>query len=193
MIEIIDPRLIPSSDFPFFISKGGGLDLMSKLIRWRTGAWCEHSMLGIEPQHFVWESASSWYGEGGMEIYMVPNNCLKFYTLVNQTPDTIKALQTYVQHRIDAPWWAKMYDYVGILGEVVGLPKIHTPGLEYCSVDNIHALQAIAYTLPSKDRLLIASIPSEETPGYLDNVMANSKDVFNLYGTYNFTIKPVKL
>lgn len=159
---------------------------MSCLIRWRTKSWCEHSMLGIEPGKFVWESSASWYGEGKMDSYLVPNNCLKFYTLVNQTPATITALQTYVQNRINSPWYDKLYDWIGILGEAVGTPKIHTPGLEYCSVDDIHALKSIVDTLPHADQLIINSIPDEENPGYLDMVMVNAKTVFNLYGVYHY-------
>ena len=188
MIDIIDPRQIPQSDFPFFISKGGGIDILSKLIRWRTKSWCEHSMLGINAGYFVWESANSWYGEGKMDTYMTNDNCLKFYQLVNQTPSTIDALRKYVQNRINSPWWNKLYDWVGIVGEAVGAPKIHTPGLEYCSVDDIHALKTIAYTLPEADQSVINAIPNEENPGYLDQTMVSSPQVFKLYGTYQFKV-----
>ena len=189
MNQILDPRTIPQSDYdvsPFFVSKGGGTDIMSKLIRWRTKSWCEHSMLSINPGKFVWESASNWYGEGKMDSYLVPNNKLVFYQLVNCTPETTSALRQYVYNRINSPWWNKMYDYVGILGEALGTPKIHTPGLEYCSVDDIHALKTIAPTLPHADQLIINSIPDEENPGYLDMVMLNAKTVFKEYGVYQY-------
>lgn len=159
---------------------------MSKLIRWRTNSWCEHSMLGINAGNFVWESAASWYGEGKMDSYLVADNKLVFYTLVNQTPETIAALRAYVQNRINAGPIDHIYDWFGIVGEAVGFPKIHTPGLEYCSVDDIHALKAIASTLPHADQLIINNIPDEENPGYLDMVMTNAKSVFKVYGIYQY-------
>src|ERR1019366_5914997 len=109
MLTITDPRAIPTSDGPMIVSKGGGLDLASRLIRWRTSAWCEHSMLFLQQGKFVWEGPMAWYDEGPMEGYMVPNVCLKFYQLVNMNPVANKALQDYVTNRIKSPWWTKMY------------------------------------------------------------------------------------
>lgn len=183
---ILDPRTIPQSDFPFIVSKGGGIDLMSRLIRWRTNSWCEHSMLAINPGKFVWEDTANWYGEGPMEHYMVPNVCLKFYQLVDMNPASFDLLRKYVATRISSPWYDKIYDWVGILGEAIGFPKIHTPGLEYCSVDAIHALGAMVPSLPSIDNQVIRSIPSEENPGYLDLLMLNYPKVFRAYGTYQY-------
>lgn len=184
MLQILDPRAIPPSDFPFIISKGGGIDPVSRLIRWRTHSWCEHSMLSLHPGKLVWEAASSWYGEGSMEKYMIPGNILKFYQLVDINIHAILALENYVANRIASPWWHKLYDWVGIMGEAVGLPKIHTPGLEYCSVDAIHALEVMAPAMPKDAQVVINSIPIEENPGYLDQVMASNPKIFNPYGVY---------
>lgn len=190
MLSVWDPRSIPQSDFPFIVSKGGGIDPISRLIRWRTRSWCEHSMLAINPGKFVWESATSWYGEGPMEKYMIPDTCLKFYQLVNMNPAAYSALRKYVGDRIASPWWHKLYDWVGIMGEALGTPKIHTPGLEYCSVDAIHALESMVTALPAQDDVLINNIPQEENPGYLDQVMVNYPKVFKLYGVYQYGAKP---
>jgi hypothetical protein len=184
---ITDPRLIPEAAGPLIVSKGGGVDVFSRLIRWRTKSWCEHSMLFLNPGHFVWEGPADFYKEGPMDGYMVPNVVLKFYRLVDMNADADSALRAYVDSRIKSPWYNKLYDWVGIFGEAVGLPKIHTPGLEYCSVDAIHALHTIMPYLPYKSRVVLASIPPEENPGYLDRVMANSPDVFELYGTYTYS------
>lgn len=185
-MEILDPRQIPPNEFPFIISKGGGIDPISRLIRWRTHSWCEHSMLAINPGKFVWESASSWYGEGPMEDYMTPENCLKFYQLVDINLDAYDLLRDYVARRIASPWYHKLYDWVGIMGQALGLPKIHTPGLEYCTVDAIHALEYMAPALPKSTQDFISSIPPEENPGYLDQVMLNYPKVVRLYGTYQY-------
>lgn len=147
-------------------------------------------MLCVNQKKFIWESAASWYGEGKMDSYLVADNKLVFYSLVNQTPDTVSALKMYVENRIKAPFVDHIYDWAGIVGEAIGIPKFHTPGLEYCSVDNIHALKTIAYTLPQADQKIIYNIPNEENPGYLDNVMVNSPKVFKLYGIYQYGIKP---
>ena len=187
MITIIDPRKIPQSDLPMIVSVGG-TDIVSRLIHWRTHFWCNHSMLCIDQGQFVWESLNSWYGKGKMEQYMTPGTTLKFYQLKNINSLAIEDLRNYVANRIASPWYKKMYDWIGIFGEAIGFPKIHTPGLEYCSVDTIHAMQAMV-SLTDADKALIAKIPSEQCPGYLDLVMNSNPNVFNYYGQYKY-IKP---
>lgn len=189
MQQIIDPRQIPQNEFPFIVSKGGGNDLMSKLIRWRTKSWCEHSMLAINQGKFVWEDTASWYGEGPMEDYMVPDVCLKFYKLVDINDQAIQDLRNYIYGRIHSPWYDKTYDWIGIFGEAIGFPKIHTPGLEYCSVDAIHALEAMGPALKGDSQSIIESIPPEENPGYLDAVLMQYKSVFQLAYQYNYGAK----
>lgn len=186
MQTILDPHSIPVEEYPFIVSKGGGIDPLSRLIRWRTNSWCEHSMLAVNPGKVIWESASSWYGEGDMSIYMVPNTCLRFYSLVNINPQAIQALRDYVTGRMKSPWYNKLYDWVGILGEAVGLPKIHTPGLEYCSVDAIHALEAMAVDLDNYNKTIITNIPVEENPGYLDLYMNSYPSVFTCKYQYQY-------
>lgn len=190
MQVILDPRTIPQSEFPFIVSKGGGIDLMSKLIRWRTKSWCEHSMLAINAGKFVWEDTANWYGEGPMEKYMVPDVCLKFYSLNNINPAAIEALRNYVYTRINSPWYHKMYDWLGIVGEAVGLPKIHTPGLEYCSVDAIHALESMGPPIGGDDQKIIANIDPEENPGYLDMFENNYPKIFTCQYIYQYGAKP---
>ena len=183
---ITDPRAIPTSDGPMIVSKGGGLDLESRLIRWRTGSWCEHSMIFLNQGQCIWEGPPYFYGPGKMEGYMVPNVCLKFYQLGDMNPAALKILQDYVNARIAAPWWAKAYDWIGIFGEAIGFPKIHTPGLEYCSVDAIHALEAMAPALGGDSQNMISLIPAEENPGFLDNFMAQHPSIVKLYGVYQY-------
>lgn len=186
MIQIADPRLIPTSEGPMIVSKGGGTDLMSRLIRWRTKSWCEHSMLFVNQGEFVWESAASWYGPGPMDSYLTPGTCLRFYRLVDINPAAVIALNNYIATRLASPWYDKTYDWVGIVGEAIGFPKIHTPGLEYCSVDAIHALEAMGTAIGGDSENIIAAIPPEENPGYLDLVMNQYVSVFQCAYQYNY-------
>lgn len=186
---INDPRDIPIEEGPFIVSKGGGIDLMSKLIRWRTKSWCEHSMLCINPGKLVWESTANWYGEGSMNSYMVPNVHLKFYSLVDINPLAVQLLRNYVYGRIKSPWYNKLYDYIGILGQAIGLPKVHTPGLEYCSVDAIHALKSMASGLKGDSESIINNVPDEESPGYLDLFMNQYPSVFVCKYEYQYGAK----
>lgn len=186
---IEDPRAIPQAEFPFIVSCHGS-DLVSRLIQWRTGSWCNHSMIAQTQGKFVWESAASWYGEGPMGVYMRPGTILKFYSLVEITPAAIDALEAYVYNRIHSPWWNKAYDWLGIVGQAVGIPKFHTPGLEYCSVDATHALKAMAPYLGAFSRQEIAVLPDEENPGDLDLAMQHFTSVFNCRYQYTFGVAP---
>ncbi len=82
------------------------------------------------------------------------------------------------------PWWRKQYDWLGILGQALHLPWIHTPGLEYCSVDLLRCWKAGAMFLPAHDRTVILGIPNESSPSDLNRWAGNHPEVFNVYAEY---------
>lgn len=181
---IADPRQIPQNDLPLFVFSDNTTDFISFLITWRTNGTFNHAMFTRLQGKFVWQGWS--YQEGMMDTYMKKGCRLKFFKLVNQTPDTVTDLSAYVTARMKRPWWTKAYDFLGILGQAIGMPGIHTPGLEYCSVDVTAALKSIAPSLPAKDLLVIGAIPSEINPQELHDYMVSNPSVFRIYGEYEF-------
>jgi len=181
-MDIPDPRKIPQTDFPLFIFANNSVDLTSFIVTWRTKGTWNHAMLARTQGLFV---SQAWtYAEFDMARYMKPGVRLRFFTLKNADQTTVTAINGYIAARLKAPWFHKLYDWIGIFGQAIGLPAIHTPGLEYCSVDVVKALKTIAWTLPEIDQNIIAGIPDESHPQQVHDVMWSFPQTFVMYGGY---------
>jgi len=189
---INDPRILGSSLGPWIVLSNNILDPIAQAIDFRTDIQgidpVDHAMVSINPGEFVWESMSLWnsYREGKMETFMVKGGQLKFVNLVNNNPDFAAAFSKSVQKRLSRPGFENSYDFLGIFGQAIGLPWIHTPGLEFCSVDVIrHLVNACPY-LPKSDQLVINAIPRETNPEKLWQIILNNPQTFNFYGQWQF-------
>lgn len=181
-MQISDPRQIPQSDLPLFVFSDSATDLVSFLITWRTKGIWNHAMSLTTAGKL---DVQSWtYSQVKMETYMKKGSRLDFYCLVNATPQTIIWAQAYVYKRLKSHWWVRIYDWVGIFGQAIGIPAIHTPGLEYCSVDVTNLLKNIVCTLPPHDQDVIYAIPDEINPQSLHDYMVAHPEVFKEYAFY---------
>ena len=189
---ITDPRTILQSMEPtiWFCNEN---NFISEAIDWRTNIkglhpW-NHAMLSINQGKFVWESMSLWnaYKEGLMDIYMKEGTQLGCVQLVNNNTDFTIAFTKSVQQRLARPGLENSYDFLGVFGQLIGQDWIHTPGLEYCSVDVIrHLVNACPY-LPKSDQIVINNIPRESNPESLWQIVINNPNTFSVYGIYDST------
>lgn len=198
MFNIIDPRILIPSLGPWIVLYNNTTDLIAQEIDWRTNIKgidpVDHAMLSIVTDEFVWESMTLWdaYKKGPMDIFMTDGGSLKFVCLVNSNPDFKDAFTKSVQQRLAHPGIENSYDYLGIIGQAIGQSWIHTPGLEYCSVDVIrHLVNACPY-LPKADQLIINNIPPETNPEGLWQIILNNPSIFAVYGqwTWNMGMHP---
>jgi hypothetical protein len=145
-------------------------------------------MLSINQGEFVWESMTLWnaYREGKMDEYMIPGGSLRFVQLVNNNPDFTFAFTKSVQKRLSRPGFENSYDFVGIFGQAIGLPFIHTPGLEFCSVDVIRHLVNSCAKLPHEDQLVINNIPRQTNPEQLWKIILDNPKTFFYYGYWDY-------
>lgn len=181
---INDPRLIPQLDMPLIVLSEQKTDFVSFLIDWRTkGSW-DHVMLSINQGKFVCQDFGG-YHEIPMDGYLKKGGELKFVKLLNSNQEFINAFRKSVLDRLSLPWYRKTYDFLGIFGQAIGQPWIHTPGLEYCSVDVIRHLKNACQYLPLLDRNIIMAIPPESNPQYLDEVICMNPSVFSIYGQWD--------
>ncbi len=190
ILDIKDPRTILENDEPLLIfcnEKG----FIADVIDWRTDIegvhpW-DHAMLSIDQGKFCSQFMGVFnaYREIPMENYMKKGVQLGFVKLVNNNADFTAAFKKSVQKRLTARWWVTMYDYLGILGQAIGFPPLHTPGLRYCSVDVIrHLVNACPYLLKS-DQLVINNIPKETNPEALWKIILSNPQTFSIYGIYD--------
>lgn len=191
MQTVLDPRLLPQNLGPWIVFNNNTIDPIARLIDLRTNITGidpeDHAMLSINQGEFVWESMALWnsYKQGPMDVYLVKGGQLKFVHLVNNNPDFAAAFSKSVQKRLSRPGLENSYDFLGIVGQALGQPWIHTPGLEYCSVDVIrHLVNACPY-LPKEDQLVINNIPSETNPEALWQIVLNNPKTFFFYGQWD--------
>lgn len=181
-MQISDPRLIPVQDLPLFVFSDNATDLIAFLITWRTKGIWNHSMLAHRPGLFAVQGLT--YKENPMSNYLKKGCRMDFYELVNMDSFINTKIYEYISNRLRMPWYKKIYDWVGIFGQAIGLPKIHTPGLEYCSVDVTNCLKSVAQFLPELDKSVILAIPNEVNPQELHDIMVSNPKVFKEYGYY---------
>jgi hypothetical protein len=196
---IKDPRLLSQSLGPWIVLSNNindpiaqGIDLVTNI----KGIDPEdHAMLSINQGEFVWESMSLWnaYKQASMNAFLVKGGQLKFVQLVNNNPDFTAAFTKSVQQRLARPGLENSYDFLGVTGQLIGkvIPGaqnfIHTPGLEYCSVDVIrHLVNACPY-LPKEDQIVINNIPAETNPETLWQIILNNPKTFFFYGQWDYT------
>lgn len=191
MINIIDPRLLPQSLIPWIVLYNNIKDPIAQGIDLRTDIEGidpeDHAMLSINEGEFVWESMALWnaYKRGSMDTFMTQGSQLKFVQLVNNNPQFTQAFTKSVQQRLARPAIENSYDFLGIVGQAIGQPWIHTPGLEYCSVDVIrHLVNACPY-LPKEDQMIINGIPRETNPEQLWQIILNNPQTFYFYGQWD--------
>lgn len=196
-VNIIDPRMLGTSMGPWVVLNNNtkdpiaqGIDLVTNI----PGIDPEdHAMLSIDPGKFVWESMTLWnaYKEAPMDQYLVKGGQLKFVALVNNNSAFQEAFKKSVQQRLARPGIENSYDFFGVFGQLMGrvIPGaqniIHTPGLEYCSVDVIrHLVNACPY-LPKADQVVINNIPRETNPEALWQIILNNPKTFLFYGQWD--------
>lgn len=188
---IKDPAQLPVSEEPFIVLCNQKNDLIGWLIDVRTDikgiAPTDHAMLSKDPGRFVCQDFSG-YHDIPMTNYMKPGSQMDFVTLVNNNPAFTAAFRASVDARLKAPFWEKGYDYIGIVGQAIGCPWLHTPGLRFCSVDVIrHLVNAVA-KLPKDDQHIINNIPAESNPELFREIITHNPGTFCIKYSYDFDI-----
>lgn len=196
MIPISDPQIL-NTGFPWIVLANNSNDWVAKLINFKTHISgiqpINHAMLSIEMDEFVVENMTLFnaYKVIPMVKYMIPGQILIFANFVNSNPDFVSAFSASVQSRLDRPGWENTYDFLGIVGQAINCPWIHSPGLEFCSVDVIrHSVNACP-KLPKADQMVINGIPRETNPERLYQIILNNPATFNVYGIYQFPMSSV--
>ena len=188
-VNIIDPRKL-TDGFPWIVLENN-TSLIAKLIDFKSNIpgidQYDHAMLSIDPGKFVAENMTLFnaYKAVPMERYMVKGGRLAFVQLVNNNPQFTTAFRASVQNRLARPGWQNCYDFLGILGQAINCPWIHTPGLEYCSVDVIRHLVNACPMLPKADQQVINNIPRETNPEKLWQIILQNAQTFSVYGFWD--------
>ncbi len=182
----LDPLIIPGEDFPLIVFSDYTSGLVEFAIKWKTKGEYNHVMYALRPGFFA--SQGNTYSEVSLDRYMKDGNRLKFVEVLGLTAVQRKLIVASIKAKIKLPWYKKMYDWIGIAGQAIGVKWINTPGLEYCSEDVPQHLKYMAEKgLPENSALrsVISWIPKHTSPAELNTYFKKYPDFFRVYGRWD--------
>ena len=129
--QFIDPRKIKLDDCPVFILSDDIRGFFGWGIKFRTNSNYSHAMIMIRPRYVC---TQGWlFREIPLEKYMKPFIRLKFWRCKDMTFDESKYMRKVLEEKLALPWWKRLYDVLGVAGQLIGLRALNIPWLNYCS------------------------------------------------------------
>lgn len=129
--KFIDPTKFKYDDLPLIVLSTHSSGLIQWLIKWRTKSNYNHAMVMIHPGEFA--SQGNTFSSVNIERYMTKYSRLKFFRIKDIGFSARQEFIDEVKKDLKASWWKRSYDYLGILGQAIGIKKINNPWTQYCS------------------------------------------------------------
>jgi len=186
-LHIIDPLEITNADCPVFVQSSDMRSFFGWGIRKRTKSNWNHSMISRLSGKVV---SQSWtYKEIDIKEYMKPGQLLKFWVCKDITKEEANAIYIKIMMDLKRPWYKKMYDWLGILGQAIGIKKINIDGLNYCTEDVILHLKTIVPYVTEELHKILINIPAHPHPDELKEYFLKHPDYFKIKGIWNSDLK----
>ncbi len=184
-MRLVEPTTIPSRDLPLIVFSENTSGLLEFLINWRTKGEWNHVMWIIELGMVA--SQGNTYSEVPISRYLKKNGRLKFVKVFNLSDSEKLIIRDSILKKLKLPWYKKMYDWLGIVGQAVGIEWINTPWLEYCSEDVPQHLKYLAKFMRDNDQLksIIEAIPQHTNPQELNEYFQKYPLFFSVYGEWD--------
>ena len=149
-MNIVNPRFIPESALPLFVLSDDRRSFIGWGIKNHSRGSYNHSMVMHRPGYFASQDFGG-YREVKVEKYMKPSIILKFWQYKDMPIEVKKYIIDKVYKDLKAPWYRKMYDFLGILGQLIPgrwTRKINIPWANYCSERVGGYLRSIPMKIP---------------------------------------------
>lgn len=183
---MIIPQFAPE-DYPIIVFTDNNANLIASAIKWRTAANYSHAMWMIAPGVLASQGFVT-YEKIPIQRYMGPRDRIKFVGMNGISTEGRKQIILSIQKKLSGPWYKKLYDYVGIFGQLTGLRFIQTPFFSFCSEDQPYHLQKVELEFPVEFSLalsdVIRNLPKNGSPGVHDEYSKKHRDVFPLLGRW---------
>jgi len=166
----IDPYKITQEQCPIFVQSADIKSFFGWGIRKRTKSNWNHSMLCRKPGYVVTQGNT--YHEVDIGEYMKPGQMMKFWICDHITSKERNAIIVKINAELIKPWWKRMYDWPGVLGQLFGLRWFNMPGLNYCSE-----------RVSAKIEVILPEVTKHPTPEDIDTLFKNS-DRMRVLGYY---------
>lgn len=166
-LKLINPEEL-DTDFPYVVIANSNTSLFSFLIKWRTRSSWNHVMMLHKPGMLA--SQNMMYKEVPLTSYLKPHTRLKFWKL-KISDEQRQQLLTAIEEDLKDPWYKRIYDFPGILGQALGIRAINNPFAEYCSE-----------RLGKRLKGFLTNLESYARPGEVDSCLQESPYVAELVG-----------
>jgi hypothetical protein len=146
---LIDPADITEADLPMVVFSSQAINFISWLIRWKTKGEYNHVMFMITPDTFASQGLT--FDRVNIKEYLKPFNKMKFYKFKNLPAEKRIMLYDIINKRLALPWHKRRYDFLGIIGQALGIRWLNNPWMFFCSEQVVNDLkQAKIMELPAK-------------------------------------------
>lgn len=184
-IKLLHPQDIDIKDLPVIVfSDKTSRDFISTIIKLRhKNSTVNHVMWLYSPTKFA--SQNNTYSLVDTDKYMREGNRLFFFELVGFTPIQKRIVQKSIERKLALPWYKKAYDYVGILGQAVGIKWLNIGGLNYCSESVISDIKMAADAGNEEISKIIDGIGRHMYPDELKDYLEGFDRYFKLIGYWD--------
>lgn len=156
----------------WFILCNDAQGMLGWFIKWYTkGNYC-HAMLMRKPGWVCTQNDT--YKEVPLKNYLINSEGLKFWRINNLTPGEYLAINNAISDDLQKPWWHRMYNYLGLVGQALHIPGISMPGQDICSQRDAEYLRLIPR--------LAAVIPEHPSPADLDTIFRANPQLMTCIG-----------
>ena len=159
---LIDPLDLTQEDMPVFVFSDDRRSFIGWAIKAHSKGNYNHIMIMVNPCRVVTQGGT--YKEIPIKRYMKPFIHLKFWKCHNITPAEAYQIFNKVGKDLKLPWWRKLYDFIGIVGHLVGVRWVNIPWLSYCSE------RVLSYV-----RVILKDVESRQSPAELNELFKKEK------------------
>jgi hypothetical protein len=169
----IDPTTFQEGQLTFILCNDAQ-GMLGWFIKWYTkGNYC-HAMLTRRPSFVC--TQNDVYKEVPLQAYLNRAEGLKFWSINNLTVQEFNLIYNAIDVDLKKPWWNRMYNYLGLVGQALHIPGISMPGQDICSQRDASYLRL----LPR----LATVVPEHPSPADLDSIFTGNPGLFTCLGYY---------
>ena len=170
---IIDLTTFKVGDLTFILCNDAN-GMLGWFIKWYTkGNYC-HAMISRKPGWVC--TQNDMFKEVPLSDYLTNTEGLKFWRIIGLTPDEFTLINSKIDADLNAPWYKRMYNYLGLFGQALHIPGISMPGQDICSQRDAEYLRLLP-------RLALV-IPEHPSPAQLDSIFVSNPNLMTCIGYY---------
>jgi len=154
-------KFFPEKKMPYIVFSDHTSGLIEWLIKFRTKGHYNHVMFSHRQEFFA--SQGILYSETPFRRYMKKGNRLKFVEIIGFSDAQKLMVIESIKKKLALPFYKRIYDFLGIIGQAVGVGIINVPWYDYCSEDVPEHLKAAIIT-DADLKSVITAMPTHMNP-----------------------------